>query len=438
MTRARSTFAVRLALIALGAFVVRAAIALYFDGRVQVSGDGLWYVGNAQFLPQGTGFIEPLHYISQGRAIASAAHPPLYALYLSVLDFLGVHDELVRRLWSAVPGVGTVVLCGLVARDLLDEWAGLVAAGIAAVSIALAVQDELLWSEGLYAFLVVATVWVAYRFVRAPSLGRVLLLGATIALATLTRAEAGLFVVVLLVPLVVRVVPDWRRRLAWTAAALAAMVVLIAPWSIYNQTRFAHPVPISVNLGGLLGSSNCPITYSGAGLGGWGATCARGLPRRMPDDESKAEILYRKAGLKYASEHADRLPVVIPVRLLRTFGFWHAPSIASADLSFDTVQKRWFGWVAMAEYWLLLVPAVVGFRYLWRRGPTTLPLLAPVVTTIVITIIGYGTLRFRIGVDAVLPILAALGIAALTARRRGVVPPDRDGAPAPDAGILTA
>jgi hypothetical protein len=55
-----------------------------------------------------------------------------------------------------------------------------------------------------------------------------------------------------------------------------------------------------------------------------------------------------------------------------------------------------------------------------------LPLLAPIVTVVVITVIGYGGMRFRIALDVILPILAAAAIERYLSRRdhaRDVAPP---------------
>jgi len=56
----------------------------------------------------------------------------------------------------------------------------------------------------------------------------------------------------------------------------------------------------------------------------------------------------------------------------------------------------------------------------FRKNGVSLPLLAPVLTVVVISVIGYGTLRFRIAVDVVLPILVGVAVSGWWDRRHRV------------------
>src|SRR5205085_2159602 len=156
--------------------------------------------------------------------------------------------------------------------------------------------------------------------IKRPNLWRAAFLGGAIALVGLTRAEGVLLYPLLLLPLVVCVRGvSLARRGAMVGAAALVGLLLFGPWVAYNAGRFEHPVLVSTGLGGLLGSSNCPATYHGRLIGGWGFVC---LPdtAKIPsgEDESVADLKMRRAGINYARDHASRLPVVIPIRLLRT------------------------------------------------------------------------------------------------------------------------
>ncbi len=96
--------------------------------------------------------------------------------------------------------------------------------------------------------------------------------------------------------------------------------LVLAPWFVYNAGRFERPVALTNAFGPLLWSSYCDSTYSGPNLGGWGFVCAKGH-RSFSSDESVMDGEMRRVGIRYITDHANRLPVVIPVRLLRTFGF---------------------------------------------------------------------------------------------------------------------
>ena len=318
------------------------------------------------------------------------------------------------RLWSTLPGVGTVVLLGLLTRDLAGERAGLIAAALGAVFVDLVAQDVILMSEGMFAFTIVLTVFLAYRFLRQPDLLRAGLLGGAIALAALTRAEGALLFVILLVPLALRARElPMARRLGCIAVGGLVVLVLFAPWFAYNAGRFEHPVYLSTGLGALVGSSNCDVTYYGSGVGSWGGVCAKGVKLSIADDETVQDSRMLHAGVKYAENHAGRLPIVIPARLLRSFGFYRPVASTSTDLLLQGGGTSHFGaWVAQLQYWLLLAAGVVGLVILYRRRRPILPFVAPVVTVAVITVIGYGTMRFRVALDVILPGLAAIALDA--------------------------
>lgn len=415
------TFWLGLAAITVVALGIRVAAAFWYDAHTALWGDAYWYSGVAKLIAAGRGFVNPAGRIAFHHDYATAAHPPLYPLFLSLVAHVDT-SLLAQRLWSCVPGTGTVILLGLLTRDLAGERAGLIAAGLGAVFVELFAQDVLVMSEGLFGFTIVLTVLLSYRFLRQPNLLRAGLLAGAIALASLTRAEGALLFVILLVPLALRAKElELPRRLACIGVGALVAIVVFAPWVVYNWNRFDNPVLLSNGLGGLVGSSNCDSTYGGPEIGGWGFICAQGVVITVQDDESHQDREQLKAGLRYARDHANRLPLVIPARLLRSFGLFHPAQLTRDDLLLRTGRPRIAAWVAVLQYWGLLILGSFGTLFLYRRKVALLPFIAPVVTVAVITVVGYGTMRFRVALDALLPALAAValdqGWRELSARR---------------------
>ncbi len=171
------TFGRRLALITAGGVAARAVAAGWYDAHTTVSGDAAWYMSTARFVSDGVGFVEPLNFDVFHVRVESAAHPPAYSVYLSVMDLVGMHSAVAHRLWSILPAIGAIMLLGLVTRALAGDRAGLIAAAVAAGSLSLIVQSVDLWSEGLYAFMVAVVLWCCLRLTRGPTVGRVVALG---------------------------------------------------------------------------------------------------------------------------------------------------------------------------------------------------------------------------------------------------------------------
>src|SRR5207302_11128702 len=90
----------------------------------------------------------------------------------------------------------TVLLVGLLGREIAGNRVGILAAAIAAVYPNLWVNDGLIMSETLTALTVVSAMLLAYRLTRRPRPATAVGLGVVCGLATLPRAE-----LVLLAPL---------------------------------------------------------------------------------------------------------------------------------------------------------------------------------------------------------------------------------------------
>jgi 4-amino-4-deoxy-L-arabinose transferase-like glycosyltransferase len=414
-----SYFAVGLAVIVAGASVLLVYGAHWYDGHVALGGDAIWYAGVAHYLAHGQGFFDPLRSEAVRHLVPSAAHPPLFPALLAVPQVLGFHGSLALRLWSAIGVAATVLLAGLLGRDLAGERAGLIAAAIAAVFVDVAGLSLTGWSEGVYGCTIALSVYAAYRFIASPDVAHALFLGVAITLAALTRAEAVLLYAILLVPLV------WRarrrspaRRLVLLGAALGVAALLFAPWIAYNGGRFRHPVFVSTGLGGVLASSNCPSTYYGPVLGAWGFVCLPNVHITPGSDETVDDARMRRAGIRYASDHAGRLPVVIAARLGRTFGFYQPSIMSGSTLGFRNTEASWLTGVALVEYYVLLALGIAGFAVLVRRGIPVLPFVSVTALVVVVTVFGYGAMRFRIALEAVLPVLAAIAVDAGIRRLR--------------------
>ncbi|MEA2412813.1 MAG: hypothetical protein QOC77_3374 [Thermoleophilaceae bacterium] len=386
----RPGFARWLAAIAAGGLAVRLIYTLALTPHLRGLGDAMYYHGIAQALGDGRGFVDPAF------GTPTALHPPLFPLVLALPSALGLDSYNAHRVVVCLIGTGTIAGVGLLARHVAGERAGLLAAGVAALSPVLVSADSAVMSETLLGLLVVMCALCAYRLRERPTAARAALLGALIGLAALTRGEALLLVLLLL---------PWRRpKLA--AALVAACAVTLAPWTVRNLSDFRRPVLLSTNEGGLIAGANCPSTYRGRDIGSWDIRCVRA---RIGSDESEAAAQGQRAGLDYARHHAGRVPLVLLARLGRTFELLQPVRQA------EQAEGRAEGLeLAGAVVWFLLLPlGAYGLVLLRRRGVPLVPLLAPFVLALAATVVGYGVPRFRHPADVALAVLAGVALDAL-------------------------
>jgi 4-amino-4-deoxy-L-arabinose transferase-like glycosyltransferase len=380
-----------------------------------VGGDAFFYQQGAVLLPH-HGFISPEIFEKQGRLVQSAEHPPLYLLWLGLLSFAHITSAGAMMIWSAVLGTGTVVIVGLLGREVRGELAGLLAAAFAATYANIWALDGFLMSETMALFTATLAVWLAYRYWHRPSTGRLVALSVAVAFATLSRAELGLLFVIVVLPLVlIRPPHAGSSRVKLLAIAAVAGIIPLLPWTIFNYVRFDKPVYLSTGFGITLASANCDATYYAPFTGYWNRDCAQRIREEdiTPDmDQSEQDPVFRRRALDYIEAHKSRLPVVIAARWGRITASWNAYQQVSLE-RFIEGRGPWLAQGALLSWWVLLPLAIAGALSLRGRGIPIFPLLSLPITVLVAITLTFATNRYRATTESVLCVLAACAIASL-------------------------
>ncbi|MCU1455301.1 MAG: hypothetical protein JWN46_3447 [Acidimicrobiales bacterium] len=391
------------------AFAGRVAYALtkHADGNLFDEGDAFYYSTIANNLAKGHLFINPYF----GRPAAD--HPPLTSLILTPTSWLFSHSVLAQRLTMTLLGTAAVAVIGLLGREVGGDRIGLLAATIAALNPNLWVNDALVMSESLSTLLIAALMLAGCRLARRPTMRLAIIAGGLCGVTVLARAEIGLFLPLMIWAIVLTTrTLTWRERIKQLAASTAACLLVIAPWTILNLTRFQRPVPISTNDGLTLYGANCPATYSGSITGSWSLECTLGSFRNNLD-ASQNSSRQRSVALRYVRTHLSRLPVVELARHGRVWGWWRPDQAAYSGQGEGRVP--WVTWAGYVALWALLPVTLWGGLTLRRRDAPLIPFVAPLLTVLVVTSAFYGIARFRIPFDVAMCVLAAVGISSLTA-----------------------
>jgi hypothetical protein len=186
---------------------------------------------------------------------------------------------------------------------------------------------------------------------------------------------------------------------------------------VRNWVVFDRFVPIATGSGSAIAGANCPLSYSGKGIGGWALSCIRAYP----GNDAAVSAKWRRDGWRYAVDHVDRLPWVAVARERRVWGL--LPLRQRLTGRSTTVED--FG---VAMYFVLIVPAIYGFVVLRRRRAPVWILMTPFVLVFFTALFTYGTVRFREPAELSLVVLAAVGVAELWSghhRRAADAPPDQ-------------
>lgn len=382
------------------------------DAVLLDEGDAFWYGTVAATTADGHWFTDAFG------GGPTAAHPPLTVVALLATSPIST-SVLTQRLTMAVIGALGVGAVGLLGREVAGERVGLVAAGLAAVVPSFWINQSLVMSEALALPLYALALLGGVRLARHPSVAVAAATGALIGLAALTRAEAALLLPLLVAPVVLlRAAVPAADRLRAVAAAVVAAALVVAPWSLWNLSRFEDPVLISTNDGVTIAGSNCPTTYHGEWIGSWSFDCVVAHPASGVD-ESVTSSQLREAGLEYAAENLDRVPLVVAARVARPFGLW-APS-QMVDDAVGEGRPPAASWAALVAFWLSVPLAAWGVAVLRRGDQTLWPWAAAVATVVISAGLFNGYHRHRLPVDVAVTVLAAVAVVAPADRWRGSV-----------------
>jgi len=397
---------------ALLGLAVRLAYILIVRHDVVLGGDSFFYHLGSRLLVEGHGFIEPTPFIN-GIVEESASHPPLYLLYLAIPSAVGLDGPLSHMLWTSLIGVGSVVFVGLTGREVAGPRAGLVAATLAAVYPNMWIFDGFVLSETMAIFTTIVSLYLAYRFLRSPSVWRAAGLGLACGIAALSRAELVLLLPLVVLPCILftRRTDETQKLKALVAAGVAAVVAL-GPWIGFNLIRFERPVLLSTGLEPTMLGANCDATYYGNLTGYFTPECTEeaGREYKRGDDQSERNETSRRIVFDYINDHRLRAPVVVLARWGRVTGIYRPWN----QVELDRVIEGREGWAALASLFsfytvgaLAIAGGVIVRR---RRNVPVFPLLVPPVIVLFAVGLSLGSNRYRASAEAALVVLAAVAI----------------------------
>jgi 4-amino-4-deoxy-L-arabinose transferase-like glycosyltransferase len=376
----------------------------------KVGGDALYYHFQANALAKGAWFVGPVEWAFQnGREVPSAGHPPLPVAYLAVWSRLGLDSVNWHRVALCVLGVAAVAMIGLVGRRIGGDAVGLVAAGIAALYPQLWINDGMLLSETMAIFATALTLWFAYGFVEQPTVRNAIFLGLATALCALSRTEMTLLFVALVVPLALFARElTTRDRVKLVAVSWVAGAVLIAPWVVFNLTRFEEPTFMTSGTGSALSAGSCDEAWYGRNIGYY-AACFQGP--WIEGDESERDVEPRRQAIDYTKDHLRRLPLVAAARVGRLWSVFKPGQTTTYDWQLEG-RGRVASWVGLFAYYAVAGFAIAGLVVMRRRRVPILPLVAVIVVATIAAATTFGVTRYRAPAEVALVLAAAYAVVA--------------------------
>lgn len=399
--------------------ILRVAVAVALGNEVtELPGtfDQVSYHALALRVLEGYGFSFGKNWWPVTAANSPTAHWSfLYTGYLIVVYFL-THSPLVARILQAViVGILHPYLIYLIGKRVLGAHVGVLAAAITVFYAYFIYYAGTLMTEPFYITAVLGVLYLTIRLADVDStkdgLKLSVGLGLTLGAVLLFRQLFLLFIPFLFLWLA------WARRKTgitstfWFGAITAGiMAVMILPITFYNYSRFHRFVLLNTNAGYAFYLANHPFY----GTNFIPARDMEDYQSMIPDelkslDEAALDQELLKRGLGFVTDDPVRYILLSLDRIPEYFKFW--PSGESGMIS-NLSRVASFG---------LFLPWMLAGLWLWLRrqrktkfaeilgSPGTLLLVFFLVYS-GIHIVSWALVRYRLPVDAVLIVFAALSV----------------------------
>lgn len=405
-----------LTLILVAAVLIRIPVALYMgDQVVQLPGiqDQISYDALAHSLMDGRGYSFTENWYPFTKANTPTSHWSfIYPLYLAGIYSITGYHPLLARLLQAI--VGGALLCFLIYKigsRVVNEETGLVAAGLAAVYGYFVYYNAALMTETFFIVLVLLTLYLSIELKENPTPMRWLALGFTLGLAGLLRQTVLLFVPFLLIWLFIEL---RARRIRWWyfAVPIVVIVLVIAPWTIRNYRVYGQFLLLNSNAGYALYASNNP----NLGTDWRNDVVVVPVPNELRgQNEARLDRALTQRAIEFIRADPKRYVLLTLDKTLEFFWFW--PSKDSSQIS-NLNRVLSFG--------LYLPFMVIGLILSISRWRNFLPLYLFIVIHTGIHLLSWPAPRYRLAVDAVSMVFAALAVLELVRqlnswRRRNLV-----------------
>lgn len=412
-----------LAVVIVVGVILRLVAALYLGNQVEPlpgTFDQVSYHELALRVLGGHGFSFGQPWWPATAAGAPTAHwSYLYTLYLSVVYKLFGPNPIVARLIQVmIVGVLQPTLAYLIGRRVFSEFVGLLAATLTIVYSYFIYYTGTLMTEPFYFTAILISIYLAICLSESEKGNRNLALGlgASLGTAVLLRQAFLLFVPFLLLRLFwVRHRRFGRFPIRSTFVVSAIIAACILPFTIYNYSRFERFVLLNTNAGYAFFWANHPIhgvqfmSLLPVELGSYTDL----IPVELRDlDEAALDQELLGRGIEIVRDDPGRYALLSLSRIPALFQFW--PSAESGTIS-NIARVSSFG---------LLWPFMLFGLYLavFRRETSSLlmdpvfPLIMFVIVYTGIHLLSWALIRYRLPVDAVSIIFAALAIDHLLKR----------------------
>lgn len=415
-------FRFQIGLISLLGLVVRIFWVLRFGSNFAVTGDSLRNLNIGERLAKGLGFTVE----RSGVSVATASQAPGTPVLIAVMRNLGVRSVTESKVVFSAFGALTIAFVGYIGKLISGESGARLCATLAAFSPMFILADISLNGDGLVLLLASGLILMVMTVV---SKDRVTvrdwaIIGLVSAVAIYVRFSLLVLVLCMVLPATIRIGRSWRKSLRFLAVSMGVVLLLVGPWVIRNA-REVGVATVSTSTSRVLVGSNCSFTYYSSELrGDYASKCLLASDDVEGDEEtlSRSQTQYAR---EFIADNVSELPAISSVRILRSWWIVDSRSQIEREEWRETADSRLLTFGRVTNVLFMALSAVGVYAQL-RLRRLLWPLLMPILSVAVVSMVAYGTYRFRLAGEVAMVILSTIAIKFLVeAFRTQSVPGER-------------
>ncbi|MDD5449073.1 MAG: glycosyltransferase family 39 protein [Candidatus Omnitrophica bacterium] len=353
--------------------------------------DAMHYDALGLSLSQGKGYVE-------SNGIPHSFYPPLYPFFLSLIYRLFGHNYLAVGVTQAIIGSFSCVLIYLIGKSLINNLGGIIAGIITIIYFPFIKSAGLLLTELFFTFLLLLITLLLLKAPRAFESKAMAVLGILLGAAALTKVMMLLYILfiipVFFFSLGGKPLSDIMKKYS---VALVFFIMSLLPWTIRNFVIYHKFIPVATQGGITLYSGYCPPK------GVFGMLAGDKDPIVVEADKiacpaEKSNFLVGKT-VQFIKENPGK---VLGLEVKKILYFW-------APFDWEIVGGRYFNimYVVMAPFF------ISGFFMALMEFKRFYPVLLPIIYFQLMTLVFYGSPRFRLIIEPFLFIFATIGILGL-------------------------
>ena len=321
-------------------------------------------------------------------------YPPFYPFFLSVIYALFGHSYAAVRIFQSILGAFSCVLIYLIGKRVFTVSVGVIAGFISMAYLPFIKSAELLLSELVFTFLVLLIVLYLLKIRENMNFGNAIVLGLLSGMSLLTRSMAILLPLFMLPVFIYSRKGDLPYILKRYIVVLLFFCLTMTPWIVRNYNIHRHFVPTSVEGGMTLWMSYFPTK------GVFGINPTAEDPVVAESYKIKDPVLRNRFLVKKTIDFIWNNPKeVLALELKKILYFW-------APFDWEIVGGRWFNFEYAAMLPFIAIGIFLAMKGFWKNYPV----LLPVIYFQIMSLIFYGSPRFRFPVEPFLFILGSYGI----------------------------